>query len=63
MHNSAHSTILFLFKPASPTGIGGRSKVNKKVPVREPLPTSCDDVLSRKKLTVKSTRIRRTKYE
>jgi len=35
--NSAHSTILFLFKPASPAGIGGRSKVNKKVPVREPL--------------------------
>jgi len=39
--NSAHSTILFLFKPASPTGIGGRSKVNKTVPVREPLATSC----------------------
>ena len=35
--NSAHSTILFLLKPASPTGIGGRSKVNKTVPVREPL--------------------------
>jgi len=45
--NSAHSTILFLFKPASPAGIGGRSKVNKKVPVREPLPAMEAEIRNR----------------